>query len=79
VGRDYYADARALGAALRDHGLPEWAQRIDAVIEAGATGTEILMGLRWTLGQLMETERALPDDLALWASRVHRQIDRALS
>jgi hypothetical protein len=36
-------------------------------------------GLRWTLGQLMETERGLPDDLALWASRVHQQIDRALS
>lgn len=51
--RDFYADSRALGADLWEAGLKPWADRLDAVLEGGSPSSEILMGLRWTLDQLL--------------------------
>lgn len=63
MARDVYGEARALGVEVWDAGHPDWSKRIDDVVAGGATATEILMGLRWTFGELLDQVRDLPDDL----------------
>ena len=63
MARDVYAVARALGTEVGDAGHPEWSERIDDIVAGGATATEILMGLRWSLGELLDQVPGLPDDL----------------
>jgi hypothetical protein len=61
--QDLYGVARALGVELWDAGHPEWSRRIDDIVAGGATGTEILMGLRGLLGELLGEVPALPAGL----------------
>ncbi len=46
VARDYYTETTALAARLAEAGHGSWSQRLTDMIAAGATATEILMGLR---------------------------------
>jgi hypothetical protein len=62
---DYIAEAYAIRDALTDEYLARWRSRITDAIEAGATGTEILMALRWNLGQLLEAQPELPSVVAM--------------
>jgi hypothetical protein len=59
---DYIAEARTISDALGDD-LADWRARIDEVITTGSTGTEILMGLRWNLAELLKATPTLPPDL----------------
>jgi hypothetical protein len=79
VTRDYYAESRALGADLRETGHKAWADKIDTVIETGSTSSEILMGLRWTLGELCAKEHSLSPDIKQRAGSLQTGIDSALS
>jgi hypothetical protein len=78
VAYDYDADARALADELRRTGYPNWADQLTDVIVGGATGTEIMMGLRWTLDQLTGSEPAPPAALLRRVRRLRDAIDRAL-
>jgi len=78
MARDYYAEARGLASTLAEHGYGPWSQRLTDVIAAGATGGEIVMGLRWTLGQLLETEQALPAEPRAEAESLHNGLNRLL-
>ena len=78
MARDYYADTRDPAAKLTERGLGPWSQRLTDEMAAGATGTEIVMGLRWTLAQMLETEPALPDDLGEQATYLHAGLDKLL-
>jgi hypothetical protein len=49
---DYYAEAREIIDALRSEDLVSEAEDLREVMEAGATATEILMGVRWHLEQI---------------------------
>ncbi len=49
---DLYVDAARLRRELDAQGLISWASRVDEVLTGGATGTEIVMGLRWISSQL---------------------------
>jgi hypothetical protein len=79
VTRDYYAESRALGADLREAGYKPWADKIDTIIETGSTSSEILMGLRWTLGELCAKEHSLSPDIKQRAESLQTEIDSALS
>ena len=61
---DIYAEARSLERDLDARGMHEWSQRIEDVIAGGSTSTEILMGLRWTLDQLLNSLPNLDADVA---------------
>lgn len=78
MARDLYGEARALGVALWDAGLSSWAERIDQIVLGGATASEILMGLRWTLSELLAKEPALDAELRDRATELHGALDRAL-
>ena len=78
MAHDYDADARALADELRRTGYPTWADQLTDVIVGGATGSEIMMRLRWTLDQLTASEPALPAALLRRARRLRDAMDRAL-
>ena len=78
MARDYYAEARALAAKLTERGYGGWSEQLTGAIAAGATGTEIVMGLRWVLAQMLEKEDGLPADLREEAGGLHRGLDRLL-
>lgn len=58
---DHYAAARTLADRLGTEGQDTWAEKLRRVMEDGATGTEIFMGLRWQLQQLKGCEDSLSD------------------
>ncbi len=48
-----------LAASLRAEGFPDWAGAIEDAVAGGATGTEILMALRWTAKKLLRARLPL--------------------
>lgn len=77
-GVHLYAEVRALASALSDAGFPAWADRIEDMIAVGSTATEILMGLRWVLGELLAQEKQLPSPLRAGAVDLEREISEIL-
>ena len=59
---DLYAQISELGADLRTCGMGLWAERLDDAVIGGATGSEILMAIRWNLQQMLASE---PPDSAV--------------
>jgi hypothetical protein len=53
--RDYYAEARDIARSLEQNGLTAEARALVDAIDAGSTGTEILMALRWRLQRIDES------------------------
>lgn len=58
--RDFYADAYEIAERLAKARELVWADTITSAIEDGATGTEILMALRFHLSRLLKS--ATPPD-----------------
>lgn len=78
MARDYIGDARSLSGQLGQLGYGRWVSRIDDVIVGGATGAEILMGLRFVLGNLVESGEC-DGALTAQAAELRHAIDAALS
>ncbi len=57
---DYVNEGRSIAKELFSLGLEDWQQRIEEVIDFGSTGTEILMGVRWNLSELIKSDTKLP-------------------
>lgn len=60
MARDYYTDAEQLAQQLSEQGLADWSRQLRDVVAAGATPTEILMGVRWVLSELLASGDASP-------------------
>ncbi len=78
MARDYVAEARAVGLTIGGPDAPVWRERLEDVIQGGATGSEILMGLRWVLARIL-TEAELGAADRDRAGELHRAVDEALS
>jgi hypothetical protein len=78
MARDYFAEAKALATKLATEGYGTWSQQLTDKIDEGATGTEIVMGLRWVLAQLLQKEQGLSADLRAEAHGLQRALDRLL-
>jgi len=62
---DYILEAQAIRDQLVGDQMLSWKMHIDEAIEGGATGTEILMALRWTIAEcLKENPDIIPDVVA---------------
>lgn len=75
---DYLAEVSRLMDALRVEGLKPEADQLQQCIEAGATGTEILMALRWNLQKMMQSSPSLSDVTKSRARQVLAGIDLLL-
>jgi hypothetical protein len=78
MARDYYADAMSLAATLAERGYHKWSQQLTDTMAAGATATEIVMGLRWILARMLQEEDCLPANLREEARQLHQGLDRSL-
>lgn len=56
---DYISDAREIRDSLEGEPLARWRQEIDDGIDAGSTGTEILMAVRSTMAKILQSESSL--------------------
>jgi len=74
---DYYAAARKLISRLESAGHATEAASLNAAIEEGATGTEILMALRFHVADILERIPLTGDARAL-ASRLLAELRDAL-
>lgn len=57
---DYLSEGRSIAQELSSSGLTDWQKQIEEAIEFGSTGTEILMGVRWHLSQLLKSKDLVP-------------------
>lgn len=75
---DYYAEANRLAAMLSNECLNDWAKKISSPMEEGVTATEILMMLRWNLGNFLSAEVG-SEEVMVCAKELYQRIDDALS
>lgn len=72
---DYYQEARRIAGLLRKEGLAEAASAVEEAIDGGSMATEILMGIRFNL------EEVLPQASETTASQIRslvKEVTRAL-
>ena len=77
--RDYYQEARSIAADLSAQGLTNHAATIHDAVEAGSTGTEILMALRYALRQVQKEVAVLPPMTEDSMARLLAALDRELA
>lgn len=78
MARDYHEEAREIARRLLRDGLAEEAATLVEAIEGGATGTEILVALRWHLGRILEAHPTLAPETRRRMRDLRRAIDAAL-
>ncbi len=75
---DLYSRIGHVADRLTSEGHDETSSRLTEMVAAGATGNEILMGVRHVLSQFSETHATLPQDLLAEVNDVTLRINRAL-
>lgn len=75
---DFFTELRGFAARLGSAELSVWGERLIDAIEAGSTGTEIQMAIRWNLEQLLRENKVLPRPLRQTAELFIREINNAL-
>lgn len=75
---DFFQHAREVAAGLRAEGHAEIAEQIIFSMEAGSTGTEILMALRWHVEGFLQKKPLLSARMADQTERLIRQLNKSL-
>jgi hypothetical protein len=75
---DHHAAARTLTVRLDAEGQGAWAEKLRRVLEEGATGTEIFMGLRWQLQQLAGSGDSLSEGTRAQLETLLKELNTAL-
>jgi hypothetical protein len=76
---DAAPDVDLIKQRLVDEGQPAWAEKLDDVIAAGATGTEIVMGIRWVLSNLLtDRDVQVSKETRRLAAHVIRRLNETL-
>lgn len=73
---DIVKEAQHCAQQLQEAGIPEWSRRILDAIEAGATGGEIVMALRWNLQELEKSSVALPAQIKQSVRQIIQEINK---
>lgn len=71
---DFYKNIREFTGQLETAGFSAWASKLTDAIDAGSTGSEILMAVRWNLQELLRNEVDLPSALKLQAEGFIQEI-----
>ena len=75
---DHYEFARELISDMERQGLSDGAARLKSALDEGATGTEILMALRFSLAEIA-SNCPLPEQINAKANRLILEINKALA
>ena len=63
MNKDFVYESKKLASDLREIGFENEYKIIIDSIESGATGTEILMALKWNIGKILKKQKNLEKDL----------------
>lgn len=74
---NHYEEVAKLSEELRNENLDNAADTITHCIEAGATGTEIFMALRWNIGKILKSNK-LSKNAKLRAQRLYDELEKSL-
>ena len=75
---DLYQRARNLTALLERKSQPEWAGKFRDCLETGATGTEIVMCLRWNAEQFIQSTAGSDEECRSLAVAVRQEAARLI-
>jgi hypothetical protein len=75
---DHYAAVKTLADRLSAEGQSAWAGKLRDVMAAGATGTEIFMGLRWQLRELKRSGNRLSGETTGQVDTLLKELNSAL-
>jgi len=75
---DYYELAKTVIKLLQMDGYPDAASRLDDVLQAGMGATEILMGLRYHIREVLSEGLAIPGSTSAAMNDLLSAIDKAL-
>ena len=76
---DHYSVANSIADSLDVEGHADWAMQLKNVIAEGATGTEILMGLRWHLRRLKDSGLAISPSVQIQVDELLAELNKALA
>ena len=76
--KDYYPEAHQIANILKCEGLRNEAESINNIIDAGSTGTEILMGLRFYFEEFIRNEVSSNTILMNRIKSLIKAIDKAI-
>jgi hypothetical protein len=74
---DYYGVAKELSKKLKDENLGDLSSGITNAMEAGSTGTEIFMALRWNVNKILASNECSKGTKE-YAKRLYDELDKAL-
>jgi hypothetical protein len=75
---DYYSVVREIIDNLRNDGKLAWAEKLKDDMVAGATGTEILMALRWHLRQFVKQGHVVSTNTRNLINDIMPELDKEL-
>ena len=75
---DLYQRARDLVVLLEKKSQPEWAGRFRDCLEVGATGTEIVMCLRWNADQFIQSTAGSDEECRSLAMVIRQEAARLI-
>lgn len=77
---DHYKEATKVVKLLNEDGLTDWANRLMESMEAGSTGTEIFMEMRYVLNELLKSKAKIGPKCSqiihILISRIEEQLYR---
>ena len=75
---DLYERARALASLLEQKSCGAWASKFRDCLEAGSTGSEIVMCLRWNAEQFIGSKEGEDEDCRAMAALIHQEAARLI-
>jgi len=74
---DYYFEAKKLADFLKNENINDSAVNIQSSLEEGVTSTEILMMIRWHIGNYLSSKRG-SDEVNILANDLYQKLDKVL-
>jgi hypothetical protein len=75
-----YEETKALAAALEARDVRKWPSLLRDAIDAGSTGTEIIMRIQWTLNEMLSTSaNVLTEEDRMRAQAIVFEVETLLS
>ena len=75
---DHYSVAKDIARRLAEAGHPDWKERLEDAMAAGATGTEICMALRWNLRNLLRSKIKIDTETRAQVNELISKLNSAL-
>jgi hypothetical protein len=74
---DYYSEAKKLANLLKKEGINDSAVNILSSLEEGVTSTEVLMMIRWHIGNYLSSKCG-SDEVNILANDLYQKLDKVL-